>query len=105
MDGFGVAAHARLRPDKVAMVHGERRITYAEPDERAARAAAIPEGHGVGPQARHGIALSHLPGGVVGAPGAAPPGARGVTMPAGPTQGRTKARPTDGREGFPPRAG
>ncbi len=100
MDGLGVAAHARLRPDKVAMVHGDRRITYAELDELAARAAVILEGHGVGPQSRLGIALSNCPEWFVGALGAARLGAQCVPIPAGATEDERNYFCTDGEVGF-----
>ena len=100
MDGLGVAAHARLRPDKVAMVHGDRRITYAELDELAARAAIVLEGHGVGPQSRLGIALSNCPEWFVGALGAARLGAQCVPIPAGATADERNYFCTDGEVSF-----
>src|SRR5256714_6205712 len=39
MADLGIAAHARNRPDAVAIVDGGRRITYAELHARACRAA------------------------------------------------------------------
>ena len=100
MDGLGVSAHARLRPDKVAMVHGDRRITYAELDELAARAAVVLEGHGVGPQSRLGIALSNCPEWFIGALGAARLGAQCVPIPAGATADERNYFCTDGEVGF-----
>ena len=36
---IGIAAHARVRPDAVALVAGDRRLTYRQLDERVNRAA------------------------------------------------------------------
>ena len=44
---FGVASHARSTPDKVAIVQGERRLTYAGLDARVNQAARALTGMGV----------------------------------------------------------
>ncbi len=61
---LGVAAHARLRPDKVAIVAGDRRLTYGELDAAVTGAAHTLRARGVGPDApaRHRAAQ---PAGVV----------------------------------------
>ncbi|MEO6469700.1 MAG: AMP-binding protein [Acidimicrobiia bacterium] len=100
MDGLGVAAHARLRPDKVAMVHGDRRITYADLDDLAARAAVVLDGHGVSASSRLGIALANRPEWFVGALGAARLGAQCVPIPAGATADERVYFCTDGDVGF-----
>ena len=52
MTGFNLAelfeTVARAVPDREAVVHGDRRLTYAELDERAGRLAAVLAGAGVG---------------------------------------------------------
>ncbi len=100
MDELGVAEHARLRPDKVAMVHGDRRITYAELDDLAARAAVVLDLHGVGPSSRLGIALANRPEWFIGALGAARLGAQCVPIPAGATADERTYFCTDGGVGF-----
>ncbi len=100
MDGLGVAAHGRLRPDKVAMVHGDRRITYAELDDLAARAAVVLSRLGVGPASRLGIALENCPEWFVGALGAARLGAQCVPIPAGATADERNYFCADGEVGF-----
>ena len=42
MDGFGVAAHARWRPARVAPGHGDRRIPAADLADLVARPAVLP---------------------------------------------------------------
>ncbi len=81
MTEYGVAAHARLRPDKVAIVHGDRRITYAEMDDLAARAAAVLRSDGVGATGRLALALGNRPEWLVAALGAARLGAQVVPIP------------------------
>ena len=100
MNGFGVAAHARLRPDKVAIVHGDRRITYSELDDLVARAAVVLERHGIGPSSRLGIALRNRPEWFVGALGAARLGAACVPIPSGATTDEREYFCTDGEVGF-----
>jgi long-chain acyl-CoA synthetase len=41
MSGLGIAAHAREQPDAVAIVDGERRLTYRELHERTCRTAHV----------------------------------------------------------------
>jgi long-chain acyl-CoA synthetase len=41
MSGLGIAANARERPDAVAIVDGERRLTYRQLHERACRTAHV----------------------------------------------------------------
>ena len=81
MNEYGVAAHARLRPDKVAIVHGDRRITYAEIDDLAARAATVLRSDGVGASGRLALALGNRPEWFVAALGAARLGAQVVPIP------------------------
>ena len=85
MAEYGVAAHARLRPDKVAIVHGDRRITFRELDDLATRAATVLSDRGVGPAGRLGIALENRPEWMVAALGAARLGAQVVPIPSGAT--------------------
>jgi long-chain acyl-CoA synthetase len=54
---FGVAAHARERPDALALVAGDRRLTYAELDRRANRAARAFQRRGVVAGDRVAVAL------------------------------------------------
>jgi acyl-CoA synthetase (AMP-forming)/AMP-acid ligase II len=42
-----VAAHARATPDRVALIHGDARLTWADLDARVERAAAAIAGEGV----------------------------------------------------------
>jgi amino acid adenylation domain-containing protein/non-ribosomal peptide synthase protein (TIGR01720 family) len=51
----------RRRPDAVALVHGERRVTYAELDRAARRFARRLAGLGVGLDARVGICVDRSP--------------------------------------------
>ena len=62
----GVAAHARLRPEKVAIVAStadgaERRITYRELDERITRAARALASQGIGRGDRVLVSLRNRP--------------------------------------------
>jgi long-chain acyl-CoA synthetase len=81
----GVARHAVERPGKVAFVHGDRRITFAELDAAAHRAAHVLAERSVGPDARLGIALANRPEWFVAALGAARVGAQCVPIPSGAT--------------------
>jgi long-chain acyl-CoA synthetase len=54
---YGLPAHARLRPDKTALVHGERSITFRALNERANRLADALATAGVGPGDRVGLML------------------------------------------------
>jgi long-chain acyl-CoA synthetase len=94
--GYGVAAQARTRPDKPAFVHGDRRITFAELDALAHRAAHVLRGRGVGPDRRLGIALANRPEWFVAAIGAARLGAQCVPIPAGATAEEREYFCTDG---------
>lgn len=85
LERYGVAAHARLRPGKVAIVAGERRMTYCELDAAATAAAHVLRARGVGPDARLGIALRNRPEWFVVALGAARLGAQVVPIPSGAT--------------------
>ena len=96
MTGYGVAAQARIRPDKVAFVHHDRRITYAELDAAAHRAAHVLRARGVGPEARLGIALANRPEWFVAALGAARLGAQCVPIPSGATADERDYFCTDG---------
>ena len=97
MAEYGVAAHARVRPDKIAIVHGARRVTYGELDDRAARAAVVFARRGVGRGgARLGIALGNRPEWMVAALGAARLGAQVVPIPSGATADEREYFCTDG---------
>ena len=85
LERYGVAAHARLRPDKVAIVAGDRRITYGEVDAAATGVAHVLHARGVGPDARLGIALRNRPEWMIAALGAARLGAQVVPIPHGAT--------------------
>ncbi|MEW5928294.1 MAG: amino acid adenylation domain-containing protein [Gemmatimonadota bacterium] len=58
-DGF-VASAARA-PDAVALVHGERSVTYAELDAASARVARGLRARGIGPESRVGVMLERTP--------------------------------------------
>ncbi len=96
MTEYGVAAHARLRPEKVAIVHGDRRITFGELDDLATRAATVLLGRGVGPTGRLGIALGNRPEWIIAALGAARLGAQVVPIPGGATRDEREYFCTDG---------
>jgi long-chain acyl-CoA synthetase len=81
----GVAAQAAARPDKLAFAHHDRRVTYAQLDALAHRAAHVLHARGVGPDRRLGIALANRPEWFVAALGAARLGAQCVPIPAGAT--------------------
>ncbi len=85
LDQYGVAAHARLRPDRIAFVFGDRRITYREVDAAIAAASAELHAHGVGPDARLGLALRNRPEWMIAALAAARLGAQVVPIPHGAT--------------------
>ncbi|MDQ3957288.1 MAG: amino acid adenylation domain-containing protein, partial [Actinomycetota bacterium] len=53
-----VAAHARIRPDAPALIHGEETLTFAELDRRASAVAGLLHELGAGPGAVVGIALA-----------------------------------------------
>ncbi len=97
MTEYGVAAHARVRPDKIAILHGARRVTYGELDDQAARAAVVLARRGVGRGgARLGIALGNRPEWMVAALGAARLGAQVVPIPSGATADEREYFCTDG---------
>lgn len=54
---YGLAAHASLRPDKPALIHGERVLTYGALNERANRLANVLQASGVAARDRIGIML------------------------------------------------
>jgi amino acid adenylation domain-containing protein/FkbM family methyltransferase len=60
------AALASEKPDRIAAVSGERRVTYGEIDERSDRLAAHLSGLGVGPEARVGLCVDRSPELLVG---------------------------------------
>jgi amino acid adenylation domain-containing protein len=55
------AAQARATPDAVALVHGERRLSYAELDGRAVRLARRLRALGVGAESRVGLLAGRSP--------------------------------------------
>jgi len=97
---YGVAAHARLRPDKVAIVFGDRRITYRELDGSVNRGARVLADRGVGPGARLGLALRNRPEWMTAALGAARLGAQVVPIPYGATPDELAYFRTDGEVAF-----
>ncbi|WP_460042944.1 non-ribosomal peptide synthase/polyketide synthase [Pseudomonas sp. S2_H01] len=52
-----IADHARLRPDAIALVHGEQRLTFAEFDRRANQLAHALRARGIGTEVRVAIAM------------------------------------------------
>jgi amino acid adenylation domain-containing protein len=58
-DGF--AAAAARAPGAVALVHGERSVTYAELDAASARVARELRARGAGPESRVGVCLERTP--------------------------------------------
>jgi long-chain acyl-CoA synthetase len=100
LEKFGVTAHARLRPDKVAIVAGDRRMTYGELDAAATAAAHTLRARGVGPDARLGIALRNRPEWFVAALGAARVGAQVVPIPYGATDEEREYFCDDGEVAF-----
>jgi fatty-acyl-CoA synthase len=52
---------AYVYPDKVAIVHGERRITYREFDERVNRLASALAGSGIAPGDRVAFLAPNIP--------------------------------------------
>src|SRR6059058_354171 len=61
MTDLGIAAHARSRPQKTAIVDGERRVTYSELHAGACRAANALRGLGLEADDRIAIALHNSP--------------------------------------------
>ncbi|MET0400662.1 MAG: amino acid adenylation domain-containing protein [Longimicrobiaceae bacterium] len=58
-DGF--AAAAARRPGAVALVHGERSVTYGELDAASARVARELRARGAGPESRVGVCMERTP--------------------------------------------
>ena len=52
-----IADHARIRPDAIALVHGEQRLTFAEFDRRANQLAHALRARGIGTEVRVAIAM------------------------------------------------
>ncbi|MDD1966839.1 non-ribosomal peptide synthase/polyketide synthase [Pseudomonas putida] len=52
-----IADHARSRPDAIALVHGEQRLTFAEFDRRANQLAHALRARGIGTEVRVAIAM------------------------------------------------
>ena len=100
MTGHGLAAHAAERPDKVALVHHDRRITYRELDDLVTRATHVLAARGVGPARRLGIALGNRPEWFVAALGAARLRAEIVPVPSGATVDECDYFCTDGEVAF-----
>ncbi|MGZ4794431.1 MAG: class I adenylate-forming enzyme family protein [Acidimicrobiia bacterium] len=100
MTGYGVSVHAVERPEKVALVHHDRRITYGELDELVTRASHVLRARGVGPGRRLGIALANRPEWFVAALAAARLGAEIVPVPHGATDDEREYFCTDGEVAF-----
>ena len=52
-----IAEHARIRPEAIALVHGEQRLTFAEFDRRANQLAHALRARGIGTEVRVAIAM------------------------------------------------
>ncbi|PYC22571.1 non-ribosomal peptide synthetase [Aquipseudomonas alcaligenes] len=52
-----IAEQARLRPEAIALVHGDERLSFAELEARANRLANLLVSHGVQPESRVGVSL------------------------------------------------
>jgi long-chain acyl-CoA synthetase len=100
LNRYGVSAHALARPEKVALVSGNRRVTYGELDAAATGAAHVLRGNGVGPDGRLGIALRNRPEWMVAALGAARLGAQVVPIPQGATPDERSYFCEDGEVAF-----
>jgi len=77
---LGVAAHARVRPDAVAIVAGDRRITFSELDRRSNQVARAMARRGVRAGDRVAIALQNGPEFLEAANGAARLGAEVIPL-------------------------
>jgi len=97
---YGVAAHARRDPGKVAIVAGDRRLTYGEIDEAVTRMAHALATRGVGPAGRLGIALRNRPEWMIAALAAARLGAQVVPIPHGATRDERAYFCADGEVAF-----
>jgi long-chain acyl-CoA synthetase len=97
---FGVRAHARARPDKVAVVAGGRRITYGELDADIDRAGRALAARGVGRGGRLGVALRNRAEWMVAALAAARLHAEVVPIPHGATPDELEYFTTDGEVAF-----
>ncbi len=100
MAEYGVAAHARVRPDKVAILHGDRSITFGEIDLAIRHAVPVLAAAGVGGDHRLGIALGNRPEWIVAALAAARLGAQVVPIPSGATADEREYFCTDGDVAF-----
>jgi long-chain acyl-CoA synthetase len=100
LDRHGVAAQARLRPEHVALVFGDRRFTYRELDAAITGATGALHARGVGPDARLGIALRNRPEWMIAALGAARLGAQVVPIPHGATEDERAYFCADGEVAF-----
>jgi long-chain acyl-CoA synthetase len=100
LDRYGVSAHARRDPERVAIVAGDRRLTYGELDMAITQAARTLAMKGVGPSRRLGIALRNRPEWMVAALGAARLGAQVVPIPHGATSDERAYFCEDGEVAF-----
>jgi long-chain acyl-CoA synthetase len=100
LEHYGVSAHARLRPDKVAIVAGDRRLTFGEIDTAATQVARALREKGVGPDRRLGLALRNRPEWMIVALGAARLGAQIVPIPSGATPDEREYFCKDGEVAF-----
>jgi long-chain acyl-CoA synthetase len=60
-ESFGIAAYARSGPGRVAVVHGDRRVSYRELDTIANRIAKVLRRRGISPRDRVSVALRNRP--------------------------------------------
>ncbi|MFI9236941.1 amino acid adenylation domain-containing protein [Streptomyces sp. NPDC053079] len=84
------SAQARRRPDAVAVIHGDERLTYAELDRRANQLAHHLQGRGVGPETLVGLCVERGPEVVVAILGILRAGA--AYVPIGPNHPRDRIR-------------
>ena len=77
---LGIAAHAQARPDAIAVVADDRRMTYAELDARANKAARAFMARGVQEGDRVAVALRNRPEFIEAATGAARLGAQVIPL-------------------------
>ncbi|AKJ02445.1 amino acid adenylation domain-containing protein [Archangium gephyra] len=85
-----IAEHARLRPEAVALTHGQERLTYGELERRANQVAHELARLGVGPERLVGLCMERSPESIVGLLGILKAG--GVYLPLDPAYPRERLR-------------